>query len=372
MLRAVAPTPERVIVFRLRNVLAVLGVVIAVVVALRLLGHAREVITWIFIALFLALALNPLVDWLGRHGIRRRAAAIGLTYLALIALFAGMGAIFLPTLVGEVNDLVEATPGYVEDLTEGRGPLGWLERDYQIVDRVRDLVQNGGAGRLLGYSGTALAVTKSVVTAVVAVITIAVLTFFMLLEGPRWVDRALGLLGPEQQARWSRVAHQIYRTVGGYVTGALVIALVAGISSAIVLSALGVPYAIALALLVALLDLIPLAGATAATILVTTVAFLSSSVTVGIIVLVYFVVYQQVENHFLYPLIYSRTVQLSPLAILIAVLIGASLAGILGALAAIPVAGAIQVVIADILRNRQGTIVVPAPLEPAEEPAADG
>ena len=371
MLPAVAE--ERVIVFRLRNVLAVLGVVIAVVAALRLVGHAREVITWIFIALFLALALNPLVDWLGRHGIRRRAAAIGLTYLALIAVFTGIGAIFVPTLVGEVNDLVEATPGYVEDLTEGRGPLGFLERDYQIVDRVQDLVEDGGAGRLLGYSGTALAVTKGVVTAVVALITIAVLTFFMLLEGPQWVERGLGLLAPQSQSRWRRVGQQIYRTVGGYVTGALVIAMVAGISSAIVLSVLSVPYAIALALLVALLDLVPLAGATAATVLVTTVAFLSSSVTVGIVVLVYFVVYQQVENHFLYPLIYSRTVQLSPLAILIAVLIGASLAGILGALAAIPVAGAVQVIIADLVRNRGGGIVVPQPApEPAADPASDG
>src|SRR5918994_7011381 len=226
MLRAV--TTERVIVFRLRNVLAVLGVVLAVIVAVRLLGHARQVVTWIFIALFLALALNPLVDWIGRHGIRRRAAAIGLTYLALIAVLTGIGAIFLPTLIGEVNDLVDATPGYVEDLTEGRGPLGFLERDYQIVDRVRDLVEDGGAGRLLGYSGTALAVTKGVVTAVVALITIAVLTFFMLLEGPQWVERGLGLLAPQSQARWRRVGHQIYRTVGGYVTGALVIAMVAG------------------------------------------------------------------------------------------------------------------------------------------------
>ena len=359
------------IVFRLRNVLAVLGLVIGVVAVLRLLEHAQQVITWIFIALFLALALNPLVDWLVRHGIRRRAAAIGLTYLGLITLVAGLGALFLPTLIGEVNDLVDATPGYVEDLTKGRGPLGFLERDYEIVERVRDLIRNGGAGRLLGYSGTAFAVTKGVVTIVVATITIAVLTFFMLLEGENWVDRGIGLLPDRLQNRWRRVAQQIYRTVGGYVTGALTIALLAGITSAIVLSVLGVPYAIALALLVALLDLIPLAGATAATIIVTTIAFLSSSVTVGIIVLVWFVLYQQVENHFLYPLIYSRTVQLSPLAILIAVLVGASLAGILGALAAIPVAGAIQVILVEMLRTRRGEVELPEGVE-APEPVPDG
>jgi predicted PurR-regulated permease PerM len=275
----------------------------------------------------------------------------------------------VPTLVGEVNDLVDATPGYVEDLTEGRGPLGFLERDYQIVERVRDALEQGGAGSLLGYSGTALAVTKGVVTAVVATITIAVLTFFMLLEGGTWVNRSLGLLPEGSRERWDRVLHQIYRTVGGYVTGALVIALLAGLAAAILLTILDVPYAIALALLVAVLDLIPLAGATAAAVIVTTIAFLSSSVTVGIIVLVYFIVYQQVENHFLYPLIYSRTVQLSPLAILIAVLIGASVAGILGALAAIPIAGAVQVVLVEVLRRRT-EVVVPAVHESPEEAAA--
>jgi predicted PurR-regulated permease PerM len=373
MLRPV-PAEESVITIRPRTVLTILAIVLAVAAALELLWIARQVITWILIALFLALALNPLVDWLVRRGIRRRAAAIGLTYLALIGVIAGIGAVFVPTLVSEVNDLIDATPGYVEDLTKGRGPLGFLERDYHIVERVRDALEKGGAGGLLGYSGTALAVTKGVITAVVATITIAVLTFFMLLEGKGWVERGLGLLPPHSRERWSRVANQIYRTVGGYVTGALVIALVAGVSSAILLSALGVPYAIALALLVAILDLVPLAGATAAAVVVTTIAFLSSSVVVGIVVLVYFVVYQQVENHFLYPLIYSRTVQLSPLAILIAVLIGASVAGILGALAAIPVAGAIQVVLVEMLRRRRELVVVAegAAREPPDEPVAEG
>jgi predicted PurR-regulated permease PerM len=370
MLRAV--TAERVISFRPRAVLSVLGIVLAVFALIQLISHARQVITWVFIALFLALALNPLVEWLVRHGIRRRALAIGVTYIAVLAVFGGIGAVFVPTLVGEVNDLVDATPGYVEDLTEGRGPIGFLERDYQIVDRLREAIEKGGASGVLGVSGTALAVTKGVVTAVVATITIAVLTFFMLLEGSTWIDRGLSLMPTGSQERWRSVGHQIYRTVGGYVTGALVIALVAGVSTALLLSILSVPFAIALALLVAILDLIPLAGATIAAVLVTTVAFLSSSVAVGITVLVFFVAYQQVENHFLYPLIYSRTVQLSPLAILIAVLIGASLAGILGALAAIPVAGTIQVVLLDMFRHRRGELVTPegvAVEPPPERPA---
>jgi predicted PurR-regulated permease PerM len=365
-------TPERVVLFRTRNVLSVLGVVLAFALVLQLMAQARQVLTWIFIALFLALAINPLVEWLMRHGIRRRPLAIAVAYLGLIGVILGIAAVFVPTLVREVNSLVDATPGYVQDLTRGRGPLGFLERDYHIVNRVRDALSAGGAGRVLGFSDTALAITKGVVTGVVATITIAVLTFFMLLEGGTWLERGIGLLPTASQERWRRIAQQIYRTVGGYVTGAIVIALVAGISSAILLTVLGVPYAIALALLVALLDLIPLAGATAAAVIVTTIAFLSSSVAVGIIVLVYFVIYQQIENHFLYPLIYSRTVQLSPLAILVAVLIGASLAGILGALAAIPVAGAIQVIAVETLRQRHGGVVLPESVaERADEPVAE-
>ncbi len=155
------------------------------------------------------------------------------------------------------------------------------------------------------------------------------------------------------QERAKRVGNQIYKTVGGYVTGNLLISVIAGIISTVVLLLTGVSYAVALGLLVAILDLVPLAGATLAAILVTTVAFVDQGVVVGVIVLVFFVIYQQLENHVLQPLVYSRTVQLSPLAILIAVLIGAKLAGVLGALGAIPVAGAIQVLMLEWLRARR-------------------
>jgi predicted PurR-regulated permease PerM len=363
--------PERVVSFRPRTILTVLAVVLAVAALLQVILLARQVITWIFVALFLALALNPLVDWIQRHGVQRRALATGIAFLAALGVIAALGGVLVPILVGEVRDFADALPGYVQDLTEGRGRLGFLERDYQIVERVEEAVTGGGAGRVLGFSGAALAVTKGVITAVVAVITIAVLTFFMLLEGPTWIDRALALLNPEAAERWRRIGVQVYRTVGGFVTGALTIALVAGIATAILLSILGVPYAIALGLVVALLDLVPLAGATIAGVLITTVGFLNS-VAIGIIVLVFFVVYQPVENHFLYPLVYSRTVQLSPLAILIAVLIGASLAGILGALAAIPVAGTIQVLLREWLAHRRRAIVARAGEPPPGEIPAPG
>ena len=342
---------ERVVRFRTRTIFAVLAAVIAVAILINVVAIARQVLTWILISLFLALALNPAVEFLQRHGVRHRGLASGLTYLVLLSVIAALGATVVPVVVDQVNAFVNALPGYVQDVTEGRGRLGFLEERYDVTERVRAAVEDGGAARLLGFSGAALAVTKGVLTAIVAIVTITFMTFFMLLEGPAWVERAYSLFSPQSQQRWRNVGHGIYRTIGGYVTGNLTISLIAGVVSSIVLALAGVKYAIALGLVVALLDLIPLAGATLAAIIVTSVAFLDS-VEKGLIVLVFFIVYQQLENHVLQPLVYGRTVRLSPLAVLIAVLIGAELAGVLGALGAIPVAGTIQILLADWLEHR--------------------
>jgi predicted PurR-regulated permease PerM len=343
---------ERLVHFRPRTVLVVLGIILAGVVVVQMVEAARGVLVWIFVAIFLAVALNPAVVRLQEFGIARRGVAVAIVFVGTIVAIAALGATIIPTIVNQVNDFVDAVPGYVEDLTAGRGRLGFLEREYQITDRVREAISNGGASRVLGISGTALAVTKGIVTAVVATLTIAFLTLFMLLEGPAWVERFFGLLPAEKQPRWRKVGADIYKTIGGYVSGNLTISLIAGVVSTAVLLGVGVPYAVALGLLVAILDLIPLAGATIAAIIVSTVAFLDST-TSGVIVLVFFVVYQQIENQVLQPIVYGRTVQLSPLAVLIAVLIGAELAGVIGALAAIPVAGTIQVILVDWLGHRR-------------------
>jgi predicted PurR-regulated permease PerM len=305
---------ERVVTFRPRTILAVIGIVLAVAAILAVIWVARQVLTWILVAVFLALALNPAVEFFQRRGLARRGIAAALTFLLAIGAIVALGSLFIPTLVSEARGFADALPGYVNDVSEGRGPLGRLAERYDLEQRVREAVERGGgAERILGLSGTAIAVTKGVLTFVVAIVTIAFLTFFMLLEGPTWMERFYGLL-PEL--------------------------------------ILGVPYAVALGVLVAILDLIPLAGATLAAIIVSTVAFIDW-IPAGIVVLIFFIVYQQIENHLLQPLVYSRTVQLSPLAILIAVLIGAKIAGVLGALAAIPVAGTIQVLLLAWLAERR-------------------
>jgi len=362
---------ERVIHIRPRTIALVVAIVLAFALALQIVIIAGQVIVWIFIALFLALAINPLVDWLQARGVRRRGLAVAIAFGAVLIAAVGVAAVFVPILIDQIGKFVDTIPHYVKDLTAGRGPLGFLESDYHVVEKVEKAIKHNSAGKVIGVSNVALSLTKGVLSAIVAAITITFMTLFMLLEGPSWISRFFSLFSEKTALRWRSVGRDVYRTVGGYVAGNILISLIAGTLATIVLWVLGVPYPVPLGLLVALLDLVPLAGATVAAVVVTGIAF-TTGVWVGVIVLVYFVIYQQVENQLLQPVIYGRTVQLSPLAVLIAVLIGAKLGGIVGALAAIPVAGAIQIILRDLLQNRASAAVAsgslrkktPAPASP--------
>jgi predicted PurR-regulated permease PerM len=348
------PRPEYVLSIRPRTVLAVALVLLGVVALVKVILMSERVLVWIFVSILLAMALNPAVEWLLRRGVRRRGVAAGLVYMWVAAFIAGVAALIIPTLVQQVSDFVQAVPGYVKQLTAGQGPLGFLETKYDVVERVQAAVDGNGAATtsLAGGADAALDVTRSVATFVAGVITITFLTLFMLLEGPQWVKRAIELLPARMRPEARSIADDIYQLIGRYVTGNLLISLMAGTATTILLLALGVPYALALGLLVAVLDLIPLAGATLAAIVVSLVAFTDSS-TSGIVVLVFMIVYQQIENHLIQPLVYGRTIALSPLAILISVLIGAEVAGVLGALVAIPVGGTIQILLAHWLEHRR-------------------
>ena len=336
--------------FRPRTVLQTAAVLLGVALALYVVWISRRVITWVLVALFLALALDPAVRFLQSRGVQRRGAAAAIIYVSAIAAVALLSAVLVPPLVDEAEGLAEAAPGYAEDITAGRGPLGFLERDYQISDKVREATE--GEGSVLGGAGTVLDVGRGVLTGIVGFVTIVFLTLFMILEGPAWLERGMTLLPQESRPRWRNVGHRIAQTVSGYVTGNLFLSLIAGTSTTIVLLILGVPFALALGLIVAILDLIPLAGATLAGLLLTTIGLLDS-LTAGIVLLVFFVLYQQLENHVLQPLVYGRTVQLSPLVVLVAILIGTEVAGVLGALAAIPVAGTLQILLRDWLEHRR-------------------
>ena len=356
---------ERFVRVRVRTLVTVALFTVAVLGLLTLLSVARHVLVWVLIALFLAVALNPLVEWIQRRTHRSRGLSVGTAFLLVLGLAVGIGAVFIPTLVDQVGGFADKVPHYVDQITKGQGRLGFLETKYHLATKVEAAISNvkqGGAAKVLGHAGAAVSLTKSVVNVIVATITILFLTFFMLLEGRDWVESFYGLLPEASQPRWRKVGADIYKAVGGYVVGNLVISVIAGVLATVVLLALGVPYAVALGLIVALLDLIPLAGATLAAIVVTLIAGITQGWIPAIVVAVFFLIYQQVENHVIQPVVYGRTVQLSPLAVLISVLVGAEVAGILGALAAIPVAAGIQVIVVDLLAHRRAApVALPEP-----------
>ncbi len=355
--------PERVIRVHLRTALSLTATLIGVFVGLYLLWLTRQIIIWLLIAIFLAVALDPLVSLFQRHGIRSRGLAVLAAIGVVAAALTGVGLLLVPPLVTQIGELADSLPQYVDDLTSGRGPLGFLERDYQVVERVRERVEEGGAGGLVvGIAGGALNVAAGVLTAIVAVVTITVMVIFLLLGGPRWIEAFYGSMPDESQERWRTVGNDLYRSTGGYVRGNLAISLVAGVSAAAVLLILGIEYALALALVVAILDLVPLVGATlGAAVVLGVVAF--DSVTAAIIWLIFAAVYQQVENHLIQPLVYGRMVLLPPFAVLLAVLVGAQLGGVVGALGAIPIASAIQIIVVELIRERRAKrLVNPEPL----------
>jgi predicted PurR-regulated permease PerM len=343
---------ERILRLYLRTILLLVAVLLGVAIVLWLVAATHRIIVWLLIAVFLAVAINPLIALLERKGVRPRWLSVTIGLLILTAALIGLGWLLVPPLVDQVNGFARALPGYVEDLVSGEGPLGFLERDYQIVERVREAVDENGGASLFGLAGGVANVATSTLTAIGAIVTVFVMTIFLLLGGPRWLERFIASLPEDTQARYRELSSDLYRSVGGYVRGNIAISLIAGAAAAAVLYPLGAPNALALCVIVALFDLVPLIGATIGALIVALVlAF--DSVTSVIVWGIFVIVYQQVENHLIQPVVYGRTVQLPAFAVFLAVLVGATLAGVVGALAAIPVASAIQILVRHHLKYRQ-------------------
>jgi predicted PurR-regulated permease PerM len=311
---------------------------------------AQAGLTLVMIALFLALALNPAVEFVQRRGLGR-GAAVGTVFILALAVLVLLGSVFIPPLVDQVSKLVSGLPNLVDDLTKGHGPLGFLERKYQVVERVRTATVGRDAGGLLGQATSALTAVKGIATTLIGSLIIAFLTFFMLLEGPEWRRRFTELIPEANRGAAERIGAGVYRSVGGFVTGNLVASLLAGLVATIIMLATGVPFAVPLGLFVAIIELIPYVGPLVASIVVTAVA-LTVSLTSALVAFGLLLTYHAIEGHTLRPILYGRAVQLSPLAVLVAILLGTEIAGILGALIAIPVAGSVQVVIRELIQRR--------------------
>jgi predicted PurR-regulated permease PerM len=316
----------------------------AVVGLLYLLYQIRSVVALVFIAIFMAVALGRPVDFFERVGLKRWLAILT-TYLGVLSAVVLLGLLVLPPIVTETNKFVTHVPSYIDDLQENK-----TVRDYDQKYKVTEKLQEGARQlpeRLTDALGALQTVTVGVFSALVQLVTVLVLAFFMLLDGKRGIDWAFRELGPMRGPRYRRIADDVYRSVGGYVVGNLLISLIAGLTTWIVLTILGVPFAVPLAVLMAFLDLIPLVGATIAGFVIGIVAAIHNFPGDLIIWTVYLILYQQFENNFVQPAVYRKTVQLHPLVVIVAVLIGSSLMGVLGALLAIPVAGALQILARD-------------------------
>jgi predicted PurR-regulated permease PerM len=351
-----------------RYTLVVIGLVLATFLVLELAYQTRQVLTWIVIAVFFAVALHPLVTWLEtRVGWIKRWLATLIVYLLAVLFIAGLITVFVVPLVREGTQLADQAPKLVQDIQAGRGPIGQLAARFHVVDYIQS-----HSAQIRGYitqlGAPTLAALRGAATGVAGVVTIFVLSYLMVLEAPKVVAGILALFNEDRGERIRRVSHDCAKTVTGYISGNLLISVICGLLTWVVLTLTGVPFAGLIALFVGLADLIPLVGATLGAVVGVIAAF-TQSVTVGIIVIVFFVVYQQLENHLLQPLIFARTVQLNPLTVLLAILIGVELAGILGALLAIPIAGIIQIVARDIWDTRSGRLKPQPTVGKDEEPA---
>ncbi|GGK21867.1 AI-2E family transporter [Pilimelia terevasa] len=339
-----------------RVTLTVIGLVLATLVGLAVIHATQRVLVWMVVAAFLAVAFRPPVDWLERRvGWCPRWLATLVVFLVGTLAVAGLLAAFVVPLVREAGDLAARLPDLVRDTQAGRGPLAGPIARFHVREY---LASHGEQVRqyLAGLGAPTLALLRGAATAVVGTVTIVVLTYAMVLEAPRLTRAFLRLFPAGPAARLADVGRRCARTVTGYLTGNLLISLVCGALTYAVLLILGVPYAALLAVFVAVMDLIPLIGATLGALAAVLVGF-TESTTAGVVLIVFFVAYQQVEDHLLQPLIFARTVRLSPLTVLVAILLAVELAGILGALLAIPVAGMIKVVGGEALRHRRAADV---------------
>lgn len=340
----------------MRTILVTIGLLLATALALYVVLHIRQVLTWIVVGAFFAVALYPVVGWVQRRllGGRRRALATFLVFLVVFILLAALVTAFVVPLATEGTKFAGQLPGLIADARAGRGPVGGLLERTNALQWVQDNQDKIGEFAR-GLTAPAAGVLTGVATGLAGLATVLVLAYLMVLEGPKIVTGFLDLFAPARSERIRRVGADCAKSVTGYLSGNLLISVICGALTYVVLLIAGVPFAGLIALFVGLLDLVPLVGATIGGAVAVLAGFIHS-VPAGIAVLVFFLLYQQLENHLLQPLIFARTVKLNPLTVIVAILIGVELLGILGALLAIPVASMIQVILRDVWDHRRGQL----------------
>jgi len=341
----------------LRTIVVALLAIALFYLAGKLIYRLRDVVLLILVAGFVAMILNPLVLLLQRYVVKRRGFAVSLVTLLALAVFAGLAYLFGSPLVDAITNLANKLPSYISSAESGKGWIGHLLLKYHVQ---RWVTQN--APKLVTFgqdlSKPALSFGEGALSLLIELLTIFVLVLLLLLEGPRMRRGILSVLSSGQAGEVTRVASEVNRSVVGYMLGNFTTSVCCGVTIFITLDVVNAPFPALWALWVALVDFLPIIGGALAGI--PTVLFVTGvvSITAGVITLVVFMIYTQVENHILNPIIMSRTVRISPLLVLVSVLVGASLGswvggifgGFVAALLAIPVAGALQVIIREIWR----------------------
>ena len=345
-----------------RTIARIVLVTAAILAGLVLLYRLRNVIGLVLIAIFFALAIAPAVNWLDRRRVPRPLAIL-IVYLSIAAAIFGIGLLVVPPLVNGVNDLSNDLPGYVDDLRHNQ-TFRKYDNKYHITDKLTKQAEDLPS-KLGDAAGTLRDVTVNVFSKFVQLFSILVITFLLLMDGHRILDFFYRQMSPQREARTRKIASDISDAIAGYVFGNFVISIAAGIVTYVTLRIIDVPFALPLAILFAFFDLIPLIGATLGGILVGIVVAFVSFPTGLIVWVIVLIVYQQIENNIIQPVIYGQTVQIHPLVVIIAVLIGSALLGVLGVLVAIPAAAALQSVVRDWWSYRQADRAEQAPA-PAE------
>jgi len=358
------PTPFEVTLSN-RTLVRLLLVGTAFLLLVLLLWNVRNVLQLVLVSMFLALALNPAVTWFELRGVRRGRAVALVFLITIVTVLAILIIVFAP-LYEEVRKFADDVPAYIDDLRRSR-LLRELDARYDIFTKLQEQATKlperlpGTASAFLGFAG-------AIFTALVNTFTVIFLTIFLLLELPSIGNSILTLLAPDTATRTRALTLDVNATVARYVAGNLVISVIAGATTTIAAYLLGVPFPVVMGVLVALFDLIPLVGASIGGALVVAVAF-TAGLAPGLLMAAVQIGYQQVENNVLQPVVMRRSVNVSGLTVLLAVLVGSTLLGVLGALLAVPVAGSVQIGLREVLEaRRQRVAELPEPVDPAPEP----
>ncbi len=329
--------------------------IILTLLAISALKQAAHALLLIFTAFFLALALNTPVSALAKRIPGRkqgsRAIATTVSLLVSVAILAGFIASFAPSLVNQTQNFIRTAPQLVKDFRDQSSDTGKLIHQYNLEDQV-DGVSNQLSERLKHVGGSAFSTVQRVGTSVFSLVTILVLTFMMLVEGPRWITFFRKITPDDRKSLVDRLSNDMYKVIKGYVNGQVLLAAVAAIMMIPALLIFDVSFPAALVVVVFIAGLIPMVGHTIGMTIVTIVALLTSFGS-AIGVLAYYLLYQQIENYLIQPRVQANTTNMSPLLVFASLVIGVSFGGLFGGLVAIPIAGCIRIALLEYLRSQK-------------------